>query len=121
MTGRDVFQGRPDDAEQIETVVPIKFRVFDCDDSIDQIARQAVVRNCLPVLHVDLSKYLVVSIEDYTGGFHLLQFAEIEPGGLAFEIGGQNRKVNDASADEHRNNGGRDIELRPGIPRAPET
>ena len=45
----------------------IKFRVLDGDDRVDEIARQLIVRHCLPVLDVDLAEYLALSIENHAG------------------------------------------------------
>src|ERR1700682_4094376 len=99
----------------------IKFRVFDRHDPVDQIARQLVIRHRLPILDVDLAEDFAISIENYAGRLHLFEFAQVERRGLAFEMRGQDRKVNREAADQNRNNGGRDAELRPSVPRPPET
>ena len=121
VAGREIFQGRTGDPEQIVAAMLIKFRVFRRHDRVDQIAWQLVVRHRLPIFDVDLAEDFPISIENYAGRFHLLEFAQVERRGLAFEMRGQDRKVNREAADQNRNNGGRDVELRPAVPWAPKT
>ena len=66
MSGRQIFQRCPDDSEQIVAMMLIKFRIFNCDDRVNEIGRQLVVRHCLAVLNVDLPEDLAVAIEDHT-------------------------------------------------------
>ena len=121
MAGREILQGRTGDPRQIVAVVLIKFRVFDRDDRIDQIARQLVVRHSLPVFDIDLPKDLAVSIENHTGRFHLFEFAQVETCGPAFNLGDKDQSVDCESADQHDPNGDRDVDLRRNVPRVPET
>ena len=99
----------------------IKFCVFHRHDPVDQIAWQLVVRHRLPIFDVNLAKDFAISIENYAGRFHLFEFAQVERRGLAFEMRGQDRKVNREAADQQRSNGGRAVELRPAVPWAPKT
>ena len=62
----------------------VKFCVLDGDDRVDEIARQLIVRHCLPVLDVDLAEYPALSIENHARGFHLFKLVEIECLGLGF-------------------------------------
>ena len=121
MPSHQIFQSRPHHPEKIVAPMLIKLCVLDGYDGVDQIARQLFVRNGLAVLDVDLAKDLIVSIDNYTGGFHLLQFAEIERGCFSSEISTDNGKINHQSGNEYSNNRYRNVEPRAAIPRAPQT
>jgi hypothetical protein len=65
-------------------VVFVKFCILDCNDRVDQIGSQLLVRNRLAVLDVDLAKDLPVAIENDTGRLHLLELVQVERVGLRF-------------------------------------
>ena len=65
MSGRQIFQRCADDSERIEAVMLIKFCVFNCDDRVNEIGRQLVIRHRLAVLNVDLAEDLAVAIENH--------------------------------------------------------
>src|SRR4029077_3144056 len=94
MTGRDVLQRRPCDSKQIVAAMLIKFCVLHRDHRIDQVARQLLIWHRLAVLDVNLSKDLVVSIENHAGRLHLFEFAQIEPLGLGAQLRGEHGEIN---------------------------
>ena len=44
----------------------IKFGVFHCDNGVDKVPGQLIVRYCLPVFDVDLAEDFSVAIENHT-------------------------------------------------------
>jgi len=90
VAGREVFQRGTDDPHQIVSLMPIKFCVLDGDYCVDEIARQLIVRHCVPVLDVDLAEYLALSIENHARRFHLFELVQIKCLGLGFQAGEKN-------------------------------
>ena len=52
-------------------------------DGVDQVARDLVVGNGFPVLHIDLAENFSIAIENHAGRFHLFEPTQIEGGGFA--------------------------------------
>src|SRR5690349_24983372 len=98
----------------------VEARVLHCNDCIYEIARNLVVRNRLPIFHVDLPKDFAVSIEDYTGRFHLLHLVQIECSRLIFEIGDVHGEVDSEPAEDESDHRDRHVEFRPFVPRLAE-
>src|SRR6266403_934195 len=67
VSGREIFQRRPDDPQQIVAVMLIKFCVLNGNNCVDKIGRQQVVRNCLTVFDIDLAEYFAVPIQNHAG------------------------------------------------------
>src|SRR5215472_13499886 len=111
-----VFERCPNDPEQIVSVVLVKFCVFDGNHSVDEIWRQLFVRHCLAVLDIDLAEDFAVAIQNYTGRFHLIQLAQIERGGLRFEIEEDAGNEDRYKDRQHRPDRNRNIKPRSEIP-----
>ena len=87
MSGHQILQRRSQNSGKRVAVMLIKFCVFHRNDRIDQIRRQLIVGNGFAVLDVDLAEDFVVSIQDHTRRFHLLELAQIERGRLVLQVG----------------------------------
>ena len=94
----------------------VELCVLDCDDGVDQIPRDLVVRNCLAILHVDLAEDFIISIEDDAGRFHLLEMGEIEQPGLGPQTGREKRPIDDQRKCQDDEGDDRNIEKWPFIP-----
>src|SRR5205823_12249060 len=77
---------------------------------------QLVVGNGLAVLDVDLSKDLVVAIENDAGRFHLLQLVQVEGSGLVSQLGQTHRNINCQPPNQKRRDDNRHIKFWPRIP-----
>ena len=94
VAGGEILQRGAHDAEEIVTAVLIEFRVLHRDDGIDEIARQLVVRNGLPILDVDLPENLVVAIDDDAGRFHLFELTRSNVSASSLRVGGEDEAKN---------------------------